>query len=53
MKLFFVTDVHGSEICWKKFIDAVHAGELSVGCGYLPRFQHTSAPSGDRRLQSL
>lgn len=22
MKLFFVTDVHGSEICWKKFINA-------------------------------
>ncbi len=20
MKLFFATDVHGSEICWKKFI---------------------------------
>jgi len=22
MKLFFATDVHGSEICWKKFISA-------------------------------
>ncbi len=22
MKLFFATDVHGSEICWKKFINA-------------------------------
>src|SRR3989337_4138368 len=22
MKLFFATDVHGSEICWKKFVSA-------------------------------
>ena len=22
MKLFYATDVHGSEICWKKFINA-------------------------------
>jgi len=22
MKLFFATDVHGSELCWKKFINA-------------------------------
>ena len=22
MNLFFATDVHGSEICWKKFINA-------------------------------
>jgi uncharacterized protein len=22
MKLYFVTDLHGSEICWKKFLNA-------------------------------
>ena len=22
MRLFFATDIHGSEICWKKFINA-------------------------------
>jgi predicted phosphodiesterase len=22
VKLFFVTDLHGSEICWKKFLNA-------------------------------
>ena len=22
MKLFFVSDLHGSEICWKKFLNA-------------------------------
>ena len=22
MKIFFVTDLHGSEICWKKFLNA-------------------------------
>ncbi len=22
MKLYFATDVHGSEICWKKFLAA-------------------------------
>lgn len=45
MKLFFATDVHGSEICWKKFmhrlvkcqLDAVYAGELRAGCRHLHR----------------
>ena len=30
MKLFFATDVHGSEICWKKFINAGKLYEVSV-----------------------
>jgi Icc-related predicted phosphoesterase len=30
MKLFFATDVHGSEICWKKFIGAAKFYEADV-----------------------
>src|SRR5512138_1626825 len=30
MKLFFATDVHGSEICWKKFIGAAKWYEADV-----------------------
>ncbi|MBM3125881.1 MAG: metallophosphoesterase [Chloroflexi bacterium] len=30
MKKFFATDVHGSEICWKKFINAGKFYEVSV-----------------------
>ncbi len=30
MKLFFATDVHGSEICWKKFISAAKFYEVDV-----------------------
>lgn len=30
MKLFFATDVHGSEICWKKFINAAKFYEVDV-----------------------
>lgn len=30
MKLFFATDVHGSEICWKKFINASKFYETDV-----------------------
>ncbi|SRR5258708_5463414 len=30
MKLFFATDVHGSEICWKKFINAGKFYEATV-----------------------
>ncbi len=30
MKLFFATDVHGSEICWKKFIGAAKFYEVEV-----------------------
>jgi len=30
MKLFFATDVHGSEICWKKFIGAAKFYETDV-----------------------
>lgn len=30
MKLFFATDVHGSEICWKKFIGAAKFYEVDV-----------------------
>lgn len=30
MKLFFATDVHGSEICWKKFINAGKFYEADV-----------------------
>ena len=30
MKLFFATDVHGSEICWKKFISAARFYEADV-----------------------
>ncbi len=30
MKLFFATDVHGSEICWKKFISAAKFYEADV-----------------------
>ena len=30
MKLFFATDVHGSEICWKKFISAAKFYECDV-----------------------
>jgi Icc-related predicted phosphoesterase len=30
MKLFFATDVHGSEICWKKFINAGKFYEVDV-----------------------
>jgi uncharacterized protein len=30
MKLFFATDVHGSEICWKKFINAAKFYEADV-----------------------
>jgi uncharacterized protein len=29
-KLFFATDVHGSEICWKKFISAAKFYEADV-----------------------
>ena len=30
MKMFFATDVHGSEICWKKFINAAKFYEADV-----------------------
>src|SRR5574340_1021823 len=30
MQLFFATDVHGSEICWKKFINAARFYEAEV-----------------------
>ena len=30
MKLFFATDVHGSEICWKKFIGAAKFYDVDV-----------------------
>src|SRR3970040_1094155 len=30
MKLFFATDVHGSEICWKKFVSAGKFYEADV-----------------------
>ena len=30
MKLFFATDVHGSEICWKKFINAAKFYEVDT-----------------------
>lgn len=30
MKIFFATDVHGSEICWKKFINAGKFYEVEV-----------------------
>jgi Icc-related predicted phosphoesterase len=30
MKLFFATDVHGSEICWKKFINAGKFYEVDI-----------------------
>ena len=30
MKIFFATDVHGSEICWKKFISAAKFYEADV-----------------------
>jgi hypothetical protein len=30
MKLFFATDVHGSEICWKKFINAARFYEADT-----------------------
>jgi hypothetical protein len=30
MKLFFATDVHGSEICWKKFISAAKFYEVDT-----------------------
>src|SRR5512146_2871803 len=30
MKIFFATDVHGSEICWKKFISAAKFYEVDV-----------------------
>ena len=30
MKLYFATDVHGSEICWKKFISAAKFYEVEV-----------------------
>jgi uncharacterized protein len=30
MKLFFATDVHGSEVCWKKFISAGKFYEVDV-----------------------
>ena len=36
MKIFFATDVHGSEICWKKFISAgkfYEADALILGGG--------------------
>ena len=30
MKIFFATDVHGSEICWKKFINAAKFYEADI-----------------------
>src|SRR5512144_836754 len=30
MKLFFATDIHGSEICWKKFVNAGKFYEADV-----------------------
>ena len=30
MKLYFATDVHGSEICWKKFISAAKFYEVDT-----------------------
>ncbi len=30
MKLFFATDVHGSEVCWKKFISAARFYEVDT-----------------------
>ncbi len=30
MKLFFATDVHGSEICWKKFVNAAKFYEVDM-----------------------
>src|SRR4030067_3161576 len=30
MQLFFATDVHGSEICWKKFVNAAKFYEVDM-----------------------
>ena len=34
MKMFFATDIHGSEICWKKFLNAAafYKADLVVRC---------------------
>ena len=34
MKLFFATDVHGSEICWKKFISAAQSFTRSTSLSW-------------------
>ena len=28
MRLYFATDVHGSETCWRKFLNAAHVAAL-------------------------
>ena len=30
MKVFFATDIHGSEICWRKFLNAAAFYKLGV-----------------------
>src|SRR5437588_363153 len=38
MKMFFATDIHGSEICWKKFLNAAafYKADLVVLGGAIP-----------------
>jgi uncharacterized protein len=50
MRLFFVTDLHGSEICWKKFLnagefykaDVVILGGDVTGKAMVPIVQHAN-----------
>ena len=30
MKMFFATDIHGSEICWRKFLNAAASAPKSM-----------------------
>jgi Icc-related predicted phosphoesterase len=32
-KVFYVTDIHGSEICWRKFLNAGTFYQADVGGG--------------------
>jgi uncharacterized protein len=54
MRLFFVTDLHGSEICWKKFlnagefykVDVVILGGDVTGKAMVPIVQHANGTWG-------
>jgi len=37
MRIFFATDIHGSEVCWRKFLNAgkFHKADVLVMGGYM------------------
>jgi len=53
VKIFFVTDLHGSEICWKKFLNAGAFYKADVVILALPRTTETRALVGDTEFEAM